>query len=49
MGKDDGTAIEDAAKDLGWLTKTVLHEDKRTYVRAMAGQVRSYRWVGGEP
>ena len=49
MGKDDETAVKDAGKDLGHLTKAVLYEDKRTFVRGMAGLVRSYYWDGNEP
>lgn len=48
-GKNDDAAIEDAAKDLGWLTKTVLSEDKRHFEAGKAGLVSSYRWVGNEP
>lgn len=48
-GKDNDCAIEDAAKDLGWLVKTILAEDKRTFEVSMSGLVRSYRWVGNEP
>ena len=31
LGKSNDSAIEDAAKDLGWLVKSVLSNDKRTY------------------
>ena len=49
LGKKGDDATEDAAKDLGWLTKTVLAEDKRTFTVEKAGMVNSYRWVGNEP
>jgi hypothetical protein len=49
LGKKGDDATEDAAKDLGWLTKTVLAEDKRNFTVEKAGMVNSYRWVGGEP
>lgn len=48
-GKDNDAAIEAAAKDLGWLTKAVLAEDKRTFEAGKAGLVSSYRWIGNEP
>lgn len=44
-GKDDESANEDAAKDLGWLVKSVLAEDKRIFEARKAGLVNSYRWV----
>ena len=49
QGKDNDSAIESAAKDLGWLMKTVLAEDKRTFEAGKAGLVSSYRWIGNEP
>lgn len=49
QGKDNGSAIESAARDLGWLVKSVLAEDKRTFEAVKAGRVNSYRWVGNEP
>lgn len=47
-GQDHESAIEAAGKDLGWLMKTVLHEDKRTF-ETYTEDVRYYRWVGNEP
>lgn len=47
-GKDADSASEDAAKDLGWLVKSVLSEDKRTFKAGKAGLVNSYHWVGNE-
>ncbi len=47
-GKSDEDAIKAAAKDLGWLVKTVLAEDKRTFIPSKAGLVSHYRWVGNE-
>lgn len=49
LGKKGNDATEDAAKDLGWLTKAVLAEDKRTFTVKKAGMVNSYRWIGNEP
>lgn len=49
QGKSNAEAIEAAAKDLGWLTKTVLAQDKRTFIPTKAGLVSHYRWIGGEP
>jgi hypothetical protein len=34
---------------LGWLTKTVLAEDKRVFTVEKASMVNSYRWMGNEP
>lgn len=48
-GKDSDLAIESAGKDLGWLLKTVLSEDKRTFEVDKLGLVRGYRWIGNEP
>lgn len=47
-GKDDESASEDAAKDLGWLVKRALADDKRTFVASKAGLVNSYHWIGNE-
>lgn len=49
QGKDNISAIKAAARDLGWLVKSVLAEDKRTFLAGKVGLVNSYRWVGGEP
>jgi hypothetical protein len=48
-GKSNTEAIEAAAKDLGWLVKTVLIDDKRTFTSDISGLVRSYCWIGNEP
>jgi hypothetical protein len=48
LGKKGDDATTDAAKDLGWLTKTVLAEDKRTFMVEKAGMVNSYRWMENE-
>jgi hypothetical protein len=48
-GKDEAAAIESAAKDLGWLVKTMLAEDKRTFEADKGGLVSVYRWSGNEP
>lgn len=49
-GKEHESAVEAAARDLGWLTKTVLHDDRRhfevTKVGGKLGKVSSYRWTG---
>ena len=49
QGKSNDAAIEAAGKDLGWLVKTVLSEDKRTFEPNKGGLVSIYRWVGNEP
>jgi len=48
-GKDNDSAIKAAAIDLGWLLKTVLAEDKRTFKISTAGRVNTYEWIGNEP
>jgi hypothetical protein len=52
-GKDDESAIAAAAIDLGWIVKTVLSEDKRTFEAGKeagkVGPVSTYRWIGNEP
>lgn len=49
LDKDDDSAIAAAAKDLGWLLKRVLHEDKRHFVAGRSGLTAGYTWVGNEP
>ena len=41
-------AIEAAAKDLGWLLKSVLAEDKRNFNVTRSGLTAAYSWVGDE-
>lgn len=48
-GKINEEAIEAAAKDLGWLMKAVLSEDKRHFEVGRSGQTAGYRWAGNEP
>ena len=47
-GKSSDEAIEAAAKDLGWLLKSVLSEDKRHYEAGRSGLTAGYRWIGNE-
>jgi hypothetical protein len=47
-GKDDNDAVEAAAKDVGWLLKTVLDQDKRTFSLGKSGLVNAYCWVENE-
>ena len=49
LGKTNEAAIEDAGKDLGWLLKTVISEDKRNFEIGRSGLTAGYRWVGNEP
>jgi len=42
-------AIDAAAKDLGWLLKAVLAEDKRNFNVTRSGLTAGYSWVGNEP
>jgi len=47
--KNNDEAIVDAAKDLGWLLKAVLNEDKRHFEVGKSGLTVAYKWVGNEP
>jgi len=49
VGKSSNEAIEAAAKDLGWLLKAVLAEDKRHFETGKSGLTAGYRWLGNEP
>ena len=49
LGKTNDSAIEDAGKDLGWLLKAVLENDKRHFEISRSGLTAGYRWVGSEP
>ena len=49
LGKDNESAIKAAAKDLGWLLKSVLHEDKRHFEAGRSGLTAGYKWTGDEP
>ena len=49
LGKSSDDAIAGAAKDFGWLLKSVLNEDKRTFEAGRSGLTAGYRWVGNEP
>lgn len=48
-GKSHDDALNAAAKDAGWLLKSVLEEDKRNFTAGDAGLAAGYTWVGGEP
>jgi len=48
-GKNDAEATDAAGRDIGWITKSVLDADKRTFEADNSGYVSQYRWVGNEP
>lgn len=48
IGKNGAEATEAAAKDLGWITKNVINQDKRTFETRKAKLVRQYKWTGEE-
>ena len=48
-GRSSEESIAEAGKDLGWIVKDVLVEDKRTFKADHDGWVATYRWIGGEP
>lgn len=44
-GKDVDEAFEAAAKDIGWIAKSVLAEDQRKFENDHSGYVSRYRWL----
>jgi hypothetical protein len=48
-GKVGDDATEAAGKDLGWIVKSVLADDKRTFESGKSGLVKCYKWIGNEP
>jgi hypothetical protein len=47
-GKDNESAIDEAGKDLGWILKSVLDEDKRSFETYDKGKTNGYKWIGNE-
>lgn len=47
-GKAEAAAEDAAARDVGWLMKSVLDQDERTFTSSNDGWVSVYRWVGGD-
>jgi len=47
-GKDIESAIDEAGKDLGWILKSVLDEDKRSFETYDKGMTKGYKWIGNE-
>ena len=47
-GKEESAAEEAAARDLGWLLKSVLDKDKRRFAASNDGWVSKYQWTGDE-
>ncbi len=45
QGKSEEQAIADAGKDAGWLLKSVVDRDNRTFETKEANLIRNYRWV----
>jgi hypothetical protein len=45
MGKDSDASFKAAAKDIGWIVKSLLADDNRTFLAGKAGLVNSYDWV----
>lgn len=41
-------AAEAAAIDVGWLTKSVLQDDRRNFESSDAGRAKGYRWVDND-
>lgn len=49
QGKSSREAYDGAGIDLGWILKSVLTDDKRTFEVGPPAGANTYRWVGGEP
>lgn len=47
-GRNAEEAFEAAAKDLGWIVKTLLSEDRRTFEVEKSGLVNTYLMVGDD-
>jgi hypothetical protein len=45
LNKEEDAAFEDAAKDLGWLVKSLLANDRRRFSVRKSGLVNSYNWI----
>jgi hypothetical protein len=48
-GKNDDGAVDSAGQDLGWLVKSVLHDDNRAFEVSTDGMVNTYTWVANRP
>lgn len=48
IGKADNEAFESAAKDIGWIVKSVLADDRRCFENDHSGYVARYRWLEGQ-
>ncbi len=46
--KSDDFAVAEAGKDLGWILKNVLDEDKRSFRSSKKGMTKGYTWIGNE-
>ena len=46
--KTSDEAFKQAAKDIGWIMKSVIFEDKRLFETKKEGMVRKYRWITNE-
>lgn len=44
-GKNNPEAIEEAGKDAGWILKSTLHEDQRSFEKYDKGLTNGYKWV----
>lgn len=40
-------AAGQAARDVGWLAKSVLQNDRREFESFDAGRAKGYKWIGG--
>jgi hypothetical protein len=44
--KTDAEAYDAAAQDLGWIVKSLLHQDKHSFALDQTGYANSYEWLG---
>ena len=44
-GKSQEKAIKEAGKDLGWILKSVLNDDKRIFDSCDLGKTKGYKWI----
>lgn len=45
-GKAHDDAVEAAGRDLGWIVKSLLDKDPRSFAVSRPGTVNVYRWLG---
>ena len=46
-GKDHDSSVKDAGNDSGWLLKSVLSDDRRTFDSGNESLIQNYKWIDG--